>query len=398
MSAHNLEEEASKSDLRSKIREIHASKELTAVQKARRIRMLMSGSDLSELMDDDPPQSSDSPAREASLAIQLAAAARPSCFIVDEDEREATFADEEKGVLGWQHYQRGCRMVAPCCGKAFTCRVCHDAQVGDGHKIDRFAVESLVCMSCWMHQPFSEVCANAECQKSFGRYYCGVCHFVDDHPTKNLFHCVACKLCRVGTLGVSYKHCDVCVACMPLQQFDQHKCIPQTMKSDCPVCHEDMFSSRHSSTPLPCGHWMHSRCLKDYVAHGHQRCPLCLKTILDRQIAEREWKYLARAVQHQPMPPEFASTSVDILCNDCSNKNNIPYHFFGSQCPHDGCGSFNTTRINVIQFPRYVAPNLAQEMVSIAQADPQNDHSSEDAEESSQEEGQVILNDDPPEL
>lgn len=33
-----------------------------------------------------------------------------------------TFADASSGVLGCKHYRRSAQLVAPCCGKVFTCR------------------------------------------------------------------------------------------------------------------------------------------------------------------------------------------------------------------------------------------------------------------------------------
>lgn len=48
-----------------------------------------------------------------------------------------TYHCQATGVLGCQHYQRKCALVAPCCSQVFTCRLCHD-DVCD-HKMDRYA-------------------------------------------------------------------------------------------------------------------------------------------------------------------------------------------------------------------------------------------------------------------
>lgn len=83
------------------------------------------------------------------------------------------------------HYERNCTMVAPCCGAAFGCRICHDdcptlpppffqriqqrrsslsslpgnltcmevSHDDDGHhQIDRFAVSEVICRSCFTRQ------------------------------------------------------------------------------------------------------------------------------------------------------------------------------------------------------------------------------------------------------
>ena len=51
------------------------------------------------------------------------------------------------GELGCGHYKRKCKVVAPCCDRAYTCRECHDEAEPD-HEMDSKAVESMVCMEC----------------------------------------------------------------------------------------------------------------------------------------------------------------------------------------------------------------------------------------------------------
>ena len=83
------------------------------------------------------------------------------------------------------HYERKCTMIAPCCGAAFGCRICHDdspvlppllmmkptrryprssslpggfttmgAQTPEDthHTIDRFAVKEVICRECYTKQ------------------------------------------------------------------------------------------------------------------------------------------------------------------------------------------------------------------------------------------------------
>jgi hypothetical protein len=204
-------------------------------------------------------------------------------------------------------------------------------------------------MHCWTLQPWSTTCVNSGCGISFGRYNCGHCHFVDDHPTKNLWHCDKCKLCRTGPPGTVYAHCDGCESCLPEETMASHRCIPSIAKSVCPVCSEDIFASALPSNILQCGHRMHSKCMKEFLAHGHTRCPCCMRTILDPDVAKREWRYIARLITAQPMPAEFDTTTADISCIDCG----IKYHFFGLQCPNADCNSFNTVRLSVHNFPKY---------------------------------------------
>lgn len=51
------------------------------------------------------------------------------------------------GELGCGHYKRKCKVVAPCCDRAYTCRECHDEAEPD-HEMDSKAVDTMVCMDC----------------------------------------------------------------------------------------------------------------------------------------------------------------------------------------------------------------------------------------------------------
>jgi len=81
------------------------------------------------------------------------------------------------------HYERNCTMIAPCCGAAFGCRICHDdcpilppkielrhrmhrsaslpssftamgqqGPMDTHHTIDRFAVKEVICRECFTRQ------------------------------------------------------------------------------------------------------------------------------------------------------------------------------------------------------------------------------------------------------
>lgn len=52
-----------------------------------------------------------------------------------------TWHDREGGVLGCAHYARGAQLVAPCCGRVYTCRQCHDE--AEDHVMDRYAVREM---------------------------------------------------------------------------------------------------------------------------------------------------------------------------------------------------------------------------------------------------------------
>lgn len=52
------------------------------------------------------------------------------------------------------------------------------------------------------------------------------------------------------------------------------------------------------------------------------------------------WDYLDAEVSNTQMPAEYADLYVDILCKDCHQQSNIPYHVVGLKCTH--CGAYNT--------------------------------------------------------
>ena len=54
------------------------------------------------------------------------------------------------------HYERNCLLVAPCCNKAFGCRICHDElSPADHPPMNRFMVQEVVCKACNTRQATS---------------------------------------------------------------------------------------------------------------------------------------------------------------------------------------------------------------------------------------------------
>lgn len=52
------------------------------------------------------------------------------------------------------HYERNCSIVAPCCGRVYGCRVCHDELSGHA-PLNRFEIREVVCRQCQTRQPAS---------------------------------------------------------------------------------------------------------------------------------------------------------------------------------------------------------------------------------------------------
>ena len=179
--------------------------------------------------------------------------------------------DEENGKDGCKHYKRRCKIVAPCCDQAFTCRFCHDD--ASDHTVNRYAVKEMVCNECKKRQPVNEACAG--CSTLMAKYHCNVCNLFDD-SSEAIYHCPFCNVCRRGKgLGVDFFHCMKCNACVSLQH-GKHECSERGMDSECPVCKEFLAESETPVKELPCGHLMHATCFTTYTRH-YYTCPLCRK-------------------------------------------------------------------------------------------------------------------------
>lgn len=233
------------------------------------------------------------------------------------------------------HYERNCNIISPCCQKVFGCRICHDEyQLAQCGNMDRFAIREVICKKCHTRQERSNKCIN--CDVTFGDYHCNICNLwmgLDKEP----FHCEKCGICRVGGRD-NFRHCDKCCMCISIQQ-DSHQCFKEKYKNECPICREDMHTSRSPPQDLPCGHVIHSHCFRRLASFDY-RCPICKKTVIDQSVMLNAWNARARDIEAQPMPADLARI-VTIMCNDCEEKTcNLPWHFLGVQCPK--CKSFNT--------------------------------------------------------
>ena len=284
------------------------------------------------------------------------------------------------------HYDRNCSMVSSCCGMVFGCRICHDdcpnlpppfllqlqnnggageqclpAATSDSsskqpdivhrsasmpanfaeeetyHTFDRFGVKEVICRECFTRQS-SKTNNCISCGIQFGSYHCSICNLwmsADEYP----YHCLKCGFCRVGGRE-NFTHCDECGMCIDALLFDDHNCKSGKYMSNCPVCQEDLFSSRMASHEMPCGHAIHWHCFRDLTSHD-TRCPICKKTAETHDQMEPTWSAMAMGIVLQPVPADMARV-VDILCNDCEEKGaNQRWHFLGVQCLK--CTSFNTT-------------------------------------------------------
>ncbi|KAK9916092.1 hypothetical protein WJX75_008499 [Coccomyxa subellipsoidea] len=264
--------------------------------------------------------------------------------LVEAAEREQR--NRGLGEHGCKHYRRRCRMVGPCCGEVFWCRHCHNEakttnewDPSKRHELDRTTVRSLVCALCDLRQPVASVCAGCGCD--FGAYSCLKCCFFDDDLQKQQFHCEACGICRVGGAS-NFFHCDTCGCCYANSLQGNHVCVENSMRQNCPVCFEYLFDSVRPTAVLPCGHTIHSECLKDMEKNRQLLCPICMKTYADLAPI---WRRIDQEVADTPMPTDYANWVAHILCNDCNQAGHVPFHILGLKCPH--CASYNTRRLAI---------------------------------------------------
>ncbi|KAF6002994.1 hypothetical protein F1559_002199 [Cyanidiococcus yangmingshanensis] len=253
--------------------------------------------------------------------------------------RPRSQAGDTGDALGCRHYARACRLLAPCCQIYYTCRLCHDEV--NHHVMDRYAVERILCMRCLTEQAPAESCCS--CHERFARYVCLICKLYDDAPNRDIYHCGYCNVCRVGKgLGIDYFHCMKCNACMSTANAKNHRCVEHSLESDCPVCGEYLFTSTNPIKFLRCGHLMHASCYRRYASTDY-RCPVCKKSLADMSA------YFEAQLRDEPMPPEYRGIPARIICNDCSTRSVVEFHFLYNKCPE--CHSYNTQVLHVGRDP-----------------------------------------------
>lgn len=257
-----------------------------------------------------------------------------------EEMLQPSYHDASRKVLGCIHYMRDCKLISRCCGKIYTCRLCHDAN--ESHTIDRYETREMMCMHCQTIQPVGQSCQQPDCGKVLGKYFCRVCRLWDNNESRTIYHCHMCNVCRVGKgLGIDNVHCMKCNACIRVQHYPSHKCIERVMESSCPICHEHMFMSSRSVKFLRCGHVMHFDCYELYSKRS-MKCPYCKKSLADMSDYFRR---LDELLEQQPMPSQYRVASCKLHCNDCNKDSETRFHFLFNKCAL--CASYDTTILSI---------------------------------------------------
>ena len=147
---------------------------------------------------------------------------------------------------GCKHYERKCEVLAPCCDKFYSCRLCHDEDEDKACKtehMDRHEVQKVRCTDCGEVQSAGEKCSG--CGVTFAEYFCSCCRMYSTPTAAGIYHCEGCGICRVGKRE-NFFHCETCKACFTHESKTRgdHVCIDSSLSQDCPICLEYMFTSR----------------------------------------------------------------------------------------------------------------------------------------------------------
>jgi len=231
------------------------------------------------------------------------------------------------------HYHRKCKFVTPCCNGVYRCRFCHDEE--QDHALKREDVTVVECCKCGERQGVTEFCQ--KCNLKFGKYFCYECKLYDDED-KQQFHCQGCGICRVGGRD-NYFHCHRCDMCLPNHLQGAHKCVEKVSRSNCPVCQEDIHTSRIPSQIPPCNHLIHKNCFDEMLSNGHYACPVCGVSMINMN---EIWKIYDQDIEDTPMPEDYYNLYAHIQCRDCSQSSLSIFHILGIKCVE--CGSYNTVR------------------------------------------------------
>jgi hypothetical protein len=131
-----------------------------------------------------------------------------------------------------------------------------------------------------------------------------------------------------------------------------HKCIERVSDCDCPICGEYMFTSPSPVVFMLCGHGIHKACYDEHMKSSY-KCPICSKSTVNM---ETQFRNLDRAIDSQPMPPQFQDTKAMVSCNDCYAKSAVKYHWLGLKCAI--CDSYNTAQLSILSDPAVEVPPL----------------------------------------
>lgn len=242
--------------------------------------------------------------------------------------------------MNCKHYNRFVELICKQCISDkkqkkvnWACRFCHNEKCL--HELNRHDIDQMKCLFCKCVQPKINGCINPDCYNKKHDYYCSKCSLWINSK-KDYYHCDKCNICREGTKD-TLKHCDKCNLCWHISSFDNHTCKFDQLSNNCPICMESIWDYKDSVRILDCGHSFHSNCINQYLTTNYN-CPICKKSIVNM---DNQWDIFDQIVENTPVPDEYKNWMVEVLCNDCLNKTNLPFNMVNLyKCGQ--CGSYNT--------------------------------------------------------
>lgn len=233
-----------------------------------------------------------------------------------------------------EKYKQKCKIIAQCCEEVFPCWMCHNDYFGSTtikdsmHFINTQNIEKIICKECGKTQNISNKCIL--CKTQFAVYYCNICKIHIN--SKNNFHCELCKSCVEGNKK-DYCHCNTCVCCVKKDIYKTHKCMPNRLSNDCPICLDKLATTVEEVVILSCGHTLHMSCYTTLIKYMH-KCPICSKTIKDTTKDDK------RKDEQIKIDGYGDQKIIFVGCYDCETKCLTIYHYVGTKCSN--CKSYNT--------------------------------------------------------
>ena len=80
------------------------------------------------------------------------------------------------------------------------------------------------------------------------------------------------------------------------------QCVERMSHANCPVCQEDLHTSREPCQIPPCHHLLHKSCFDGLLNNGHFYCPTCSKSLVD---LSPMWKVMKKQIQKNPMQGRY---------------------------------------------------------------------------------------------
>jgi len=243
------------------------------------------------------------------------------------------------------HYSNNLLVYADCCNEYFECHLCHNEE--RGHILNRPKINKIKCTNCSTINKIGTHCTN--CKIEFAKNHCRLCKLWCS-KLNEMYHCYKCRKCKVGDKS-KYFHCDECNLCYSHNCKDSHICkiVNNNKMDDCSICLNKILNNTEQIAVLRCSHLIHKDCYDNLIKNSNENeqipsCTLCKKSLRDPKKHEAKFDMI---LYNYPMPDYYKKWISEILCNDCNEKTNAPYHIKYHKCSN--CKSYNTNVCNVIK-------------------------------------------------